>query len=381
MHRRFIIKPMLVLLLFSLISPISPTIAQAEPSATIDGFSMNFGGAGVSFFIDLTIKDMVDQEAKVLVWFRYAANNEYVTNAGWDEDFTTPSGYLAVSTAIDPIYETSVWALDGGNAIELVVPYNQFPSADYDYYYYPQIAIYNPATEEFLANVAYEDRIVTVKGSEAPNSFRVWFQVTDLHQIDGAEDCCVTSSGSDEVYVLYAMSHLTADDRLAGTTTGGWGPYDMEAGDRYDGDYFDPLMLDIPANGQGIMVYLAVYESEDPGVAADIVEAAGLVAGVGGIAGLAIAASNPATATALGVFAAAAFIADVVVTYGSDDLVIIDVSNHHDNGDLRDLAETHNSQWHRWNGSGTNFLDDYEYEVEYTLWVNAGYRHELRRGD
>lgn len=353
----------------------SPTVAA--DSSSIDKLTVTFKRYSVSFLVDLTVHGQAGQDIFVGVWFRYSANDELIGADGWNDDYESANGSLVTSTTVNAIYETSVWSLADGNPIELEIPYNLFPTVDYNYLYYPQVEVRNLATSETLASVAFQDTVLRVKGEGEPNSYRVWMNIHNLYIADGTEDCCPpVSSGSDEFYTVYTLSHYETDG-LTTTATNGWGPYDVWAGEVYEENYFDPVIIDIPATGNGVFLTIDLIEADDVEQAKQIIGVANQVIGGADLLGVVLKV-NPTTAGALAVLSAVGLIADITVNYLINDYIIGQIQVIHGLDDLERIAlSDYSSHINNYDFTGTDFLDSYTYNLHYILYVNVGYDHEL----
>jgi hypothetical protein len=93
--------------------------------------------------------------------------------------------------------------------------------------------------------------------------YNATLEITGLICHDGEEDDYVVSSGEDEITFVYTIIETDGYGKAVRSSTYGWGPYDVRAGDGYDTRYFEDISLSRLPVGHGVVVTLSIVEIED----------------------------------------------------------------------------------------------------------------------
>ena len=169
--------------------------------AAIQGISYQFEEAGLRMFVDFEVNGYAGQNVDVYAWFRAASSDEVLINPLEDETYSNADNQLRTAIRTEACCEQTVYT----NA-ELYIPYNQFPSPDYRYRYYPQIQIV-VNDDEVLTTRHFTNQQIEVLGDENPVGYIVQMNFPRLyvHEVYAG-----VSLGYrwDDVLVVYGMHEI-----------------------------------------------------------------------------------------------------------------------------------------------------------------------------
>ncbi len=176
-------------------------IPVPEVGAAIHDISYQFEEAGLRMFVDFAVNGYAGQNVDVYAWFRSAQTDEVLINPLEDETYSNTDNQLRTATRTQACCEQTVY-----NNMELYIPYNQFPSTDYRYRYYPQIQIVVNDVD-VLTTRYFTNQQIEVLGDEAPVGYIVQMTFPSLYV---QEVFAGVSLGYrwDDVLIVYGMHEI-----------------------------------------------------------------------------------------------------------------------------------------------------------------------------
>lgn len=205
--------------------------------------------------------------------------------------------------------------------------------------------------------------------------YNATYEITRLACYDGEEDDYITSSGQDEITFIYSITETDQYGRAVRSSSLGWGPYDMVAGDNYGTKYFEDLTLTQIPVGHGLITTVTITEIEDYSKAQRVMGKINKYARYVEFANTFN--PEPNSKTGIEIVGRALYYAGValdIVDWADDDDTLGD---HVDVGDANLVTSTLVNGGYLHNGwvfSGSNNTDHYEYEVNFIVHLKPIYR-------
>lgn len=201
------------------------------------------------------------------------------------------------------------------------------------------------------------------------------FEITGFTCYNGEEDDYITSTGQDEITFIYTIIQTDQYGNAVVSSSSGWGPYDIVAGDSYDSQYFEDLTISQIPVGHGVITIVTIVEIEDYSEAQSVMDKINSVADYVEMANV----FNPepyskAGIEILGEVLYYSGIALDVIDWADDDDLLADQV---DVGDPNLVYSTLLGGGYLYNGwvfSGENNTDYFEYEVNYLVHLQPIYR-------
>lgn len=210
--------------------------------------------------------------------------------------------------------------------------------------------------------------------------YNATLEITQFTCHDGEEDDYTTSSGEDEITFVYTILETDRTGWAVRSSSHGWGPYDVHAGESYGSQYFKNLTLSQVPLGHGLVVTLSIVEIEDYSEAQGVMDTINKYAFYVDLANTFN--PEPYSKTAIEIAGDILYYAgkalDIVDWADDDDLL----ADHVDVGDPSLVHSTllgGGQLYNDWTFYGENesipFYPDYfEYEVSYVVHLQPIYR-------
>ncbi len=344
--------------------------AQDKRSAEVIRVDYEFERNGVRFFVDLNAYNLANQDVDVFLWF-VDSGNEYLGNAGWDDSLEDTQGNLVVQETIRPCCDTAEFSRANGYTVGLFVPFNAFPSVDYDYVYTPFVVV-RAASDDTELTRYLADELIRVLGTEDPVGYQVWMSIRGITAYDIQEDGFL-EDGQDELVLTYDLAEVTGDGYWGSSNMYAWSGV-MSTGQTTGPDEFPWVYIDSVASSQ-VWAGFVFTEVDDYSGAQQYVGAVN--AAIGGVALVTYPFTlAPPYAAGIALAGFVSGIADVAVnlvafldpndTFG-DPVTTLKPAN------LQAIAATGDAWDDYYDFSG----DSYHYRVNYSVYVQPYYRQQL----
>ena len=347
----------------------SPLHAQDSRRAEVTRVDYEFERNGIRFYIDFDIYNMRDQDVQVLLWF-LDSGDEFLGDGGWDDEYSDSQGNIVVKDVVRPCCDTAEYSRANGYTVGLFVPFNRFPSVEYDYTYTPLVVIRAASDNAELARY-WSDEAIRVLGTEAPVGYQVWLSIRGITAHDIQEDGLL-EDGEDELLLTYGLAEVTADGYWGSSNMYAWSNI-MRTGQTIGPDDFPWIYIDAVASSQ-VWAGFIFTEVDDYSGAQEYI---GLVnASLGGLALV----TTPLTLAPpyAGGIAIATFIsgvADITINV----IALLDTNDSFGDpvteltpSNLRGIAATGEP----WDDYYTFYSDDHRYTVNYSIYIEPYYRHQ-----
>lgn len=205
--------------------------------------------------------------------------------------------------------------------------------------------------------------------------YNATLEITQFTCLDGEEDDFVTSSGEDEITLLYSIVQTDQNGWAVRASNHGWGPYDIHAGERYDSRYFKELTLSEIPLGYGLVVPLSIVEIEDYSEAQDTMDTINEYASYVEFANMFN--PEPYSRSAIEITGKVLYYAGIgldIVDWADDDDVLADNVDVGNPNLVHSTLASGGQLYNGWNFSGENNLDHFEYEISYVVHLQPIYR-------
>jgi len=246
------------------------------------------------------------------------------------------------------------------------------------------VAMFALAGCEVLEEILEEDTQPRDQGYERPPpqqpqpvlvGYNATLEITQFTCYDGEEDDFVTSSGEDEITFLYTILQTDQNGWAVRSSSHGWGPYNVYAGESYDSRYFERLTLPQIPLGHGLVVILSIVEIEDYSEAQDTMDTINEYASYVEFANMFN--PEPYSKTAIEIAGQILYYAGIgldIVDWADDDDILAEQVDVGDPNLVYSTLVSGGQLYNGWNFSGENNLDYYEYEVGYVVHLQPIYR-------
>ena len=200
-------------------------------------------------------------------------------------------------------------------------------------------------------------------------------EITRFACHDGEEDDYVWSSGQDEITFIYTILETDQNGWAVRSSSIGWGPFDIHAGEIYNSQYFDdPKLSQIPL-GHGLLVTLSIVEIEDYSKAQRTIGTINKYARYVQIANMFN--PEPYSKTAIEIVGDILYYSEIALDFISwadgDDVLADQVDVGHPNA-VHSTLLSGGQLGNGWIFTGRNNTDDFKYEVSYVVHLQPIYR-------